>query len=507
MPPERPSTHPLGELFRLLLSRSAHFIIGVLTVLAVLFSGYDATRTRPSDGTIWLLGRPNLEVLDVPTRATGRPTPLQRGDIIVGIGSMIVKSPQNAASELRRLEPGTDVPYMIKRDGVQNIVMVPLTTTRVNMRDYSVNVALAMVYLVIGFAVYWRSGNERAAGLFFLLCMMFALYFMTNLQQASYFLGAIIAQNIGAFARFMLPAVFLHFFLVFPRKKVTLTRHPFLAPLLYIMPLMFYVRFTLDQFIGVEGAKIHATSWMILGVYYVLGLGALLHGYFSYRDPLMRQRVRILTFGTLGAVIPFLVVKIGMEELNFQHGLTRLGSVPLAAIPISFGYCVARYQVLQIDLLFKRNLAYGMLTGAIWLGYLGGAWWLGSESLTWIRTTSGLISAGVTLGVAAALWPARMWLQSGLDRRFYHSRDNMASLIEEFSKEIPRLIQRDTLLRTVGERLVSVLNLPGMAVYLSHGEGNELTYRLEGLVSGEKRQPAMDTDAESESLVGIKRMR
>ncbi|MFT5314904.1 MAG: serine phosphatase RsbU (regulator of sigma subunit) [Candidatus Krumholzibacteriia bacterium] len=384
---------------------------------------------------------------------------------------------------------------------------MPLTTTRANLRDYSVNVALALVYLVIGFAVYWRSGNERAAGLFFLLCMMFSLYFMTNLQQASYFLGAIITQNIGAFARFMLPAVFLHFFLIFPRKKVALTRHPFLAPLLYIMPLMFYVRFTLDQFIGAEGAKIHATSWIVLGIYYVLGLSALLHGYFSYRDPLMRQRVRILTFGTLGAVIPFLIVKIGMEELNFQRGLTRLGAVPLAAIPISFGYCVARYQILQIDLLFKRNLIYGFLTGVIWLAYLSGAWFFGTEVLTLFNAASGLISAGITLGVAAALWPLRMWLQNGLDRRFYHSRDNMTSLIEEFSKEIPRLIQRDALLKTVGQRLVSVLSLPSMAVYLSDGESDATSYRLEGLVKSEQSRPTMGTDNESESLVGLKHFR
>ena len=101
------------------------------------------------------------------------------------------------------------------------------------------------------------------------------------------------------------------------------------------------------------------------------GLAALLHAYFSYRDPLMRQRVRILTFGTLGAVIPFLVFKIGMEELSFRTGLTRLGALPLAAIPISFGYCVARYQVLQIDVLLKRNLSYGLLTFAIWAGFLG----------------------------------------------------------------------------------------------------------------------------------------
>ncbi len=498
MPPERQHSNPLGGLYRLFTSRGAHLAVGALTVFAVLFSGFDATRTRPSDGTVWLLGRPDLEVLDVLDRPADTPTPLRRGDIIVGIGGSIFTSPQKAAAELRRHEPGTSVPYLIRRYGTQFIVDVPLTSTRVNLQDYSVNVLLALVYLIIGSAVYLRSANERAAGLLFILCLMFALYFMTNLQQASYFLGAIIAQNIGAFARFMLPAVFLHFFLVFPRKKITLTRHPFLAPLLYIMPMMFYLRFSLDQFIGAEGAKIHATSWIILGLYYVLGLGALLHGYFSYRDPLMRQRVRILTFGTLGAVIPFLIIKIGLEELNFQTGLTRLGAIPLAAIPISFGYCVARYQVLQIDLLLKRNLAYGLLTGVIWAGYLGGAWWLGGQVLALLHTNNGLIAAGATLGVAALLWPVRLRLQQNLDDRFYHSRDNMAALIEEFSKEIPRLIQKETLLNRVGERLVEVLGLPGMAVYLADSETEFPAFELTGFVRGRLGRPQLDADSEED---------
>jgi serine phosphatase RsbU (regulator of sigma subunit) len=500
MPSERLHPNPLSGVHRLLISRSTHLTIGVLTVLAVLFSGYDATRIRPSDGTVWLLGRPELEILDVLERKSGPATPLQRGDIITGIGKSFVTSPQQAAQILSKETPGTKVTYMVVRDGFERPVPVPLTSTRVNIRDYSVNVVLALVYLIIGFAVYLRSGNERPAGLFFLLCLMFALYFMTNLNQASYFLGAIITQNLGAFARFMLPAVFLHFFLVFPRKKVTLTRHPFLAPLLYIMPLMFYFRFTLDQFIGAEGAKINATSWIVLGFYYVFGLSALLHGYFSYRDPLMRQRVRILTFGTLAAVIPFLIFKIGLEELTFKTGLTRLGAVPLAAIPISFGYCVARYQVLQIDLFMKRTLAYGLLTGVIWVGYLGGVWWLGSKVLTMFTGSSPLVAAGTTLAIAAALWPARSTAQKGLDARFYHSRDNMAALIEEFSKEIPRLIQRDQLLEKVGRRLRDVLNLPGMSVYLVGPAEGFPTFDLVGFVRGKPQVTDLSEDGDSEGF-------
>ncbi len=481
MPPLRQPSHALPGLVRLLLSRQAHLALGAFTLAALVFSGYDATRTRPSDGTVWLLGRRQVEVVDVLERPHGQMTPLQVGDIIVGLGGSIVNTPLDASRELRRHEPGDEITYLIRRDGRQSLVQVPLSSTRVDLRDYAVNVFLAAIYLVIGFAVYLRAQDDRPAATFYVLCLLFALYFMTNLQAASYFLGALIVQNLGAFARFMLPAVFLNFFLLFPTKKLVLTRHPFLVPLLYLLPWVLYLRFAVDQFLGAQGARIHPGSWIVLGLYYLGGLTSLLHAYFSYRDPLMRRRVRILTLGTLGAVIPFLVFKIGLEELSFRTGLTRLGALPLAAIPISFGYCVARYQVLQIDVLLKRNLAYALLTFLVWGGYLGAAWWLGGEILTLLPGAGALAAAGAALAVAACLWPVRRQAQRALDERFYHSRDNLALLIEEFSKEIPRLIQREMMLRWVGSRLQSVLGLPSLAVYLAVPGGDGTGFALASL--------------------------
>ncbi len=451
-------------------------------MLAVLFAGYDATRTRPSDGTIWRLGGPTLEVLDTLPLDTGIPTPLRRGDQIIGIGSSITPTPQQAAAQLRRFRPGQTVPYLISRGGYQSIIQVPLGSTRVDLRDYAVNVVLALIYLIIGFAVYLRSDNDRPANLFFTMCLLFSIYFTTNLQQVSYFLGALITQNIGAFARFMLPAIFLHFFLVFPSKKETLTRHPFLSPLIYVLPLMFDIRYTLDQFLGSAGAQITSAVWVVLGIYYVLGLAALLHGYLSYRDPMMRERVRILTYGTMLAVIPFLIFKIGLEELSYQADLARLGAIPLAAIPISFGYCVARYQILHIDLLVKRNLAYGVLTGVSWLGYFGAAWWSGSRLLSLVPEGSPLIAAGTMLVVAAVLWPLRLAVQGLWNRRFYHARDNMTGVIEDISREIPQLIQKDALLRRVGARLSEALGLPSIAFYLPCRPRVEGEFDLGGLI-------------------------
>jgi len=474
MPAERLNPNPLSGILRLLLSRQLHLSIGALVVVAGLFCIFDATRARPSDGTVWLLGRPTLEVLDVLQRSSGAPTPLRTGDKIEGIANRIVQSPQAAASVLREQQPGSKVPYLIKRGNQHLHLNVPLTSTRANLQDYLVNLVLALVYLGIGFWVYLRSSNERPAALFYMLCLFFSLYFVTNLNQVSYYLGAIITQNIGALARFTLPAVFLHFFLIFPSRKAMLTRHPFLTPLLYIMPMMLYLRFTLDQFVGERGAQIHPTIWMILG----------LHGYFSYRDPMMRQRVRIMTFGTLAAVIPFLIFKIGMEELTFQPALARLGVVPLAAIPISFGYCVARYRVLQIDLLLKKSLSYAMLTATVWVAYLGLAWYLGGKVLSLFPYAGPLVAVGVSLGVAASLWPMRRRLQMKLDHGFYHARDNMTALIEEFSKDIPRIIKREELMDRVGTRLCDVLQLPGLVIYLTGDEKESYHFRLAGIVTG-----------------------
>ena len=55
---------------------------------------------------------------------------------------------------------------------------------------------------------------------------------------------------------------------------------------------------TLDQFFGSRGPGIGTVRWLILGCYFVGGLFALVHSYLHFRDPLQRQRVRIITIGT-----------------------------------------------------------------------------------------------------------------------------------------------------------------------------------------------------------------
>jgi len=476
MPPVTAKDNLLLRAARLLFSRQVFLGLGAVAVAFCLFAAVDATKVRPNDGSVWHLGRPQLTILEVQPRGAAPATPLRRDDVIQGIANRVVTSPRQAAEVLSEQRPGTTVPYLIERDGRALVVQVPLTGFRTADRNYFVNVVLAAVYLLIGFLVYLKSNNDRPARLFFLLCLTFAIYFMTNLERSSYFWGDIITRNGGAFARFLLPAFFLQFFLVFPEKKQTIARHPYLSPLLYLLPAMFYLRFTLDQFFGAEGARIDAVTWIILGLYYLAGLAALLHSYLSYRDPLLRERVRILTWGTLAGVVPFLVFKIGLEEITARSELAVFGVIPLVAIPVSFGYCVARYQVLQIEFLVKRSLLYATLSGLLLVLWGAAVFWLGSQVVAFIGSPNPLVAVGVTLAVAGALWPLRTRLQRELESRLYRSRANLAALLEQFSREIPGLIQQQLLLDRVGNGLREALEVPALWVYVPRQTAGEQTW-------------------------------
>ena len=271
MPPVRSDRHVFSSVVRLLSARGTLLVVGVLALAFAVFTGIDATTEKPTDGTVWLLGRPELVILDVPVREGVPLSQLQEGDRILGIANQLVRTPADAVRILQRQKAGSTVNSLIDRDERNLVVPVELTVILMVDRNYIINIVLAAIYLGIGFLVYLRSGNDRPARLFFLLCLAFGIYFMTNLNRTSYFWGDIITQNGGAFVRFMVPALFLQFFLSFPEKKQVLTRHPFLSPLVYLLPIMFYVQFTIDQFFGSEGANIRAVHWIVLTFYYIFG--------------------------------------------------------------------------------------------------------------------------------------------------------------------------------------------------------------------------------------------
>jgi hypothetical protein len=108
---------------------------------------------------------------------------------------------------------------------------------------------------------------------------------------------------------------------------------------------------------------------------------------------------------------------------------------------VATGAAVLRYRLYDLDRIFSRTLAYGLLTVLLGGGYalvvLGLGQLLGRDSP--------LVVAGATLAVAALFQPARRRIQAAVDQRFNRRRHNTAERIAAFGDRLHQQVDLDTL--------------------------------------------------------------
>ena len=91
----------------------------------------------------------------------------------------------------------------------------------------------------------------------------------------------------------------------------------------------------------------------------------------------------------------------------------------LALLPLTFGYAIFRYRLMDVDLIFKRGVVY-TLAAAIVVGLYFGL--VASVALlvhNW-KPSSGSMGLIIAVIVTALLFdPVRKWIQDRIDQFFY----------------------------------------------------------------------------------------
>src|SRR5207249_11044667 len=91
--------------------------------------------------------------------------------------------------------------------------------------------------------------------------------------------------------------------------------------------------------------------------------------YRSYREApsgVMRQQLKWLTGGTLAGSLPVFLLYL----LPLVMGVTlrpwlQLSVLSLVLIPLCFCYAIIRYRLMDVDIIFKRGLAYTAATAGV----------------------------------------------------------------------------------------------------------------------------------------------
>ena len=143
-----------------------------------------------------------------------------------------------------------------------------------------------------------------------------------------------------------------------------------------------------------------------------------------------------------------------------------MGDVFSFLLPVAIAVGVFRYKLLGIEVVIRRGLVYGLLTGLILAGYLLVAEVVGTG------TRFGSLSAVATAAViAVALAPLRERLQRGVDRLLYGERQDPVGAVSRVSRQLAGSDEPD-LLRSVLASVAAAVRAPGAAV--TDPEGREI---------------------------------
>lgn len=460
---------------------------GLLAFLLAGLSIVDMVLPRPYDGVVLEADAPGtLRVREVVDGSGAHRAGIRPGDRIVGIDRNVLRSTAHAAELLNQRQIGEVVPYLVRRAEGLAEVAVEMGRRRIAGASYLYAVLLGFSFFFIGAFVLRRQPRLRAAQIFFLLCILFQLFLVCRLRPASYSWVDSFVLTTGTAALLFLPACFLHFFLIFPQplplrpregeRGFRRRRALWLLTLtgIYLLPPAVLVAALTRMHL--EGADLRlisgvpAANWWVLAVYMLLGLATLGINLTRLEDRRLRRGAGLVLVGSIFGLVPFLVTAVAFPSLLHTEKLLVYGVAPLALVPLTFGYAIVRFQLLDIRVILSKSLLYTGTTVVITGVYALGITLFNFTTRSTQLAASPYFPLLFALVIALLFEPLRRRLQVVVDRRLFAERSRLEEAMREMGRAFGARVDLEEVVRDLVERLPQLLGLHFAALYLLRGD-------------------------------------
>ena len=362
---------------------------------------------------------------------------------------------------------------------------------------------LKLGLFVVGALVFWKRPSNVSATQFFLLCIVTLGAYMGGYHW-SHIAGQPLLILVFMVCSVLLPAVLLHFYLVFPRPKSFFLRYRWRTYLaIYGLPFLFlitmiaaYARvfWLARNDASANDASAEAVNFVLmvllaeiyvyLGVaalWYVASVVCLIHSYRTAGDERERNQVKWVLFGSLGALVPIgTTLYLAAVERNAFGGGAATWPMFAASVCFTLGFTISitRYRLMQLDQILSSGVIYFGISFVAGLGYYAVVF---VGTLLAGRLSPSLLSPALwvsitTLVLLLILDLVRSRVKKALDRRFYREKHQLDRTLRRMGQAIEQLVDPPTLAHQLLQASAELLGVARGAVY--HREGNPPLYRL-----------------------------
>jgi transcriptional regulator with GAF, ATPase, and Fis domain len=343
---------------------------------------------------------------------------------------------------------------------------------------------------LVGAFVFWKRPEDHSASQFFVLCLVTIGAFMGGYNWLYIATNPLLLVVFMACA-VLLPAVSLHFYLLFPRPKEFLLRRPrqvlaviyglpglFLAVMLacYLSVRVFYQENQIGPASGLELLK--TVVWVyfpLAALWYVLSVVSLVESYRRAADVTERNQVKWILYGAVAALVPIgYSFYLTFDERAFGRGeATWPMFIASVIFTTAFAISITRYRLMQLDQILSSSVGYfliSFLAGLLYYGLVFAAMLLVGNEVARPSPAQALWVCVTALVLLLLLDCGRGWLRRALDRHFRREKDSMDRTLRRMSEAIEQLVDPLDLAQRLLDTSAELLGTTGGAVYLRKGE-------------------------------------
>jgi len=494
-----------------LTTRTWLLLIGaaLLVVAGVLNFGQRLRRdTPPWDGVRWADTSKGIFAETVESESAAGQAHLLPGDRLIAVSVNDAKYDEVVRARdvqmyLDQSRVGGEVHYLIERPSypeesrfyyadLYNLGALHNFTAR----DIYINL-IGVVYLLVGFFVLFKQGGRAPFALHFATLCLAAFVFHFYTSVGSYRDLDLAVAFLDNAALLIFPPLFVHFCALYPTKQQLFSNRRWAIVLLYTPALILLALATFVLMRDVVTPvlpflqNVPSLSEWFVGLFYKLSLahfvvglavGALLliRTAVSAKNAVVRQQMKWVVWGSVLAAAPFTTLYAAAFILGAQtyDWLTTTAVLPLVLLPLSFGYSVVRYRLMDVELVVRRVFVYALTTLAIALMigsvvYLAGLYALGgdegfSSGEITLRVVVSIVAMAAIVMIAA---PVKNFLQEQVDRLFYGERYDMRNGLLDFGRTLSATTALEPLLDSLVSRLQEVMNVGRVAIFIEDRSG------------------------------------
>ncbi len=420
---------------------------------------------------------------------------IRDGDRLIAIdGKNIKNNTMVATTLLNAVEEGNSAVYTVSRNS--EIFEAQVKVKKLINYGNLTFALLSILWILVGFIVISSKPDGKAQILFYRIGILFGMtasimFYLGDLENNPLAKIPYIAQYIALFLDIVyllginfLPFVVIHFFWIFPRE-LKIIKYKLVKRLLYLLPLVIFLIHLFIRILFVyqhSEIQLRQTSLVYQNLFnnilvsaaLVIGWISLFINYFKLKSSKERNAIFVIlvsyTLGVFAVIYTVTALNLVVDTIfNSPEQLAPL--ILLVLLPISFGYSIFKYSLMDVSEVVKKTILYGAATISIAAVYFFVVWLIGQTVSNALGAGyQGLIAGFIFITFALIFQSSKDRFQESVTKKFYPEQFAFQQIVLNYGKEVSTIVGFDNVLEFSKKTLVDSLQIKKFGIILKCNE-------------------------------------